>query len=228
MSCPRSATRSDVRSANKVDTTKGVNSKHDCLFNVCGTARTARGYRGAGDVGGGVMATPGWYPDPSGGGGRRYWDGYRWTTSTTPPTQPPTSNTTLWIVLTAVIVPGVILGSCSLITASNNQKAAEKATATSRVPSGPSDQEIASLARAQINAQHASWQIYITNVTYRSGVLRVAMQIDRRNDKDLAETVAHAVVNAIRLGSSAELKREVHWVEVTDGTGVHIAQESVS
>jgi hypothetical protein len=34
-------------------------------------------------------APPGWYPDPAGGPGRRWWDGYEWTDATVLPQQPP-------------------------------------------------------------------------------------------------------------------------------------------
>jgi Domain of unknown function (DUF4328)/Protein of unknown function (DUF2510) len=34
-------------------------------------------------------APPGWYPDPAGGPGQRWWDGYAWTESTVLPQQPP-------------------------------------------------------------------------------------------------------------------------------------------
>ena len=42
-------------------------------------------------------APPGWYPDPAGGPGRRWWDGYAWTEATvlpqlTPPPPPPWAN----------------------------------------------------------------------------------------------------------------------------------------
>lgn len=35
------------------------------------------------------MSAPGWYPDPRGGGGRRYWDGVRWTDQVQQPGQYP-------------------------------------------------------------------------------------------------------------------------------------------
>jgi len=34
-------------------------------------------------------APPGWYPDPAGGPGRRWWDGYAWTEAVVLPAQPP-------------------------------------------------------------------------------------------------------------------------------------------
>lgn len=34
-------------------------------------------------------APPGWYPDPAGGPGQRWWDGYAWTDATVVPQQPP-------------------------------------------------------------------------------------------------------------------------------------------
>lgn len=41
------------------------------------------------DPGGYPGAPPGWYPDPAGGPGQRWWDGYAWTESTVLPQQPP-------------------------------------------------------------------------------------------------------------------------------------------
>jgi uncharacterized Tic20 family protein len=37
---------------------------------------------------------PGWYPDPQGGGGQRYWDGARWTEHTAPPATAPAAPPT--------------------------------------------------------------------------------------------------------------------------------------
>lgn len=41
------------------------------------------------DASGYPGAPPGWYPDPAGGPGLRWWDGYAWTDSTVLPEQPP-------------------------------------------------------------------------------------------------------------------------------------------
>lgn len=35
------------------------------------------------------MTQPGWYPDPSGGDGKRYWDGHQWSAVAVPPPEPP-------------------------------------------------------------------------------------------------------------------------------------------
>jgi uncharacterized protein DUF4328/uncharacterized protein DUF2510 len=39
-------------------------------------------------------APPGWYPDPAGGPGQRWWDGYAWTDAVVMPTSPPPPPTT--------------------------------------------------------------------------------------------------------------------------------------
>jgi hypothetical protein len=44
---------------------------------------------GVSDASGYPGAPPGWYPDPAGGPGRRWWDGYTWTEATVLPRQPP-------------------------------------------------------------------------------------------------------------------------------------------
>jgi hypothetical protein len=41
------------------------------------------------DSGGYPGAPPGWYPDPAGGPGQRWWDGYAWTEATVLPSVPP-------------------------------------------------------------------------------------------------------------------------------------------
>jgi len=41
------------------------------------------------DVSGYPGAPPGWYPDPAGGPGQRWWDGYSWTDAVAVPDQPP-------------------------------------------------------------------------------------------------------------------------------------------
>jgi hypothetical protein len=41
------------------------------------------------DLSGYPGAPPGWYPDPAGGPGQRWWDGYAWTEATVQPAVPP-------------------------------------------------------------------------------------------------------------------------------------------
>ena len=39
-------------------------------------------------------ASPGWYPDPSDGGKRRYWDGHAWDDAIPAPVKPPGQEST--------------------------------------------------------------------------------------------------------------------------------------
>jgi hypothetical protein len=58
---------------------------------------------------------PGWYPDPSGAPGQRYWDGRAWHASPGPP--PSASSTTgrAWLVVLAVVV--LFFGGCAALIA---------------------------------------------------------------------------------------------------------------
>ena len=63
---------------------------------------------------------PGWYPDPSGGPGQRYWDGSKWTDvnvpSTPPPIGPPIarrSTSPLKVLLTIGAVMFALVGGCA-------------------------------------------------------------------------------------------------------------------
>jgi len=52
------------------------------------------------------MPPPGWYQDPQGGWGRRWWDGARWTDHVTVPTTPPAKEASrnLAVVFTVEVV----------------------------------------------------------------------------------------------------------------------------
>lgn len=60
-------------------------------------------------------ALPGWYPDPSGTPGQRYFDGTSWTehrTAASP--QPAKSKAWLWVL---VLVPVLLFGGCATLLA---------------------------------------------------------------------------------------------------------------
>ena len=56
---------------------------------------------------------PGWYPDPSGVPGRRYWDGWRWNLAVSSPPPPKKNSNALLIIgiIGAVFVGLIIVGS---------------------------------------------------------------------------------------------------------------------
>lgn len=89
-------------------------------------------------------ASPGWYPDPAGGGGQRYWDGRQWAASGPPSRQSKPGNWKTLAVVVAVGVgfPAVIL---AFLTVANNNRTAtpttpatETTTATATVTRQPS------------------------------------------------------------------------------------------
>jgi len=70
---------------------------------------------------------PGWYPDPSGGPGQRYWDGSKWTDvnvpSTPPPIGPPIarrSASPLKVLLIIGAVMFALVGGCAACVAAIN------------------------------------------------------------------------------------------------------------
>lgn len=87
------------------------------------------------------MTSPGWYPDPAGSGGQRYWDGRQWAASGPPPRRSKPGNWKALAVVVAVGVgfPAVIL---AFLTVANNNRtvttATETTTATATVTRQPS------------------------------------------------------------------------------------------
>ena len=68
------------------------------------------------------MTQPGWYPDPAGGPGKRYWDGQQWgeeILTASPPARPPepvkNGNAFLWAggLLSIVVLVALVGGSCA-------------------------------------------------------------------------------------------------------------------
>lgn len=70
------------------------------------------------------------------------------------------------------------------------------------------------------------WAQYITGFSFHTGLLKVAVQVDRESPagKEIGENTATAVRNFLRAAHAPDLSG-VDWVVATDGTGVDIAQE---
>lgn len=67
---------------------------------------------------------PGWYPDPAGGGGQRYWDGTAWGPVAPPPQPPPPPRrSSVWPAFLAGVSPALLIvglpllccGSCGVL-----------------------------------------------------------------------------------------------------------------
>lgn len=85
------------------------------------------------------VSPPGWYPDPTGRRGRRYWDGHRWSaaavaTPPLPPTKPPNSSRLLILFsVGGAILVVVVFGLIALTTSQDDEPSA----AETRTPTTP-------------------------------------------------------------------------------------------
>ena len=60
------------------------------------------------------MPPPGWYQDPQGGWGRRWWDGGRWTDHLAVPTTPPAKDASRNLALVFTVEVALAVGAFSL------------------------------------------------------------------------------------------------------------------
>jgi hypothetical protein len=71
------------------------------------------------------------------------------------------------------------------------------------------------------------WAPYVAGFSFHSGILKMAVQVDRTSadGKAVADQAAKSVANFIRAGAPPELSG-VNWVVATDGAGTDTAQYS--
>ena len=93
---------------------------------------------------------PGWYPDPSGGPGQRYWDGTKWTDVNVPPSTPPigprnarrsTSPLKVLLIIGAVIFG--LVGGCTACVAAIGHNSSTSTNSTSTPPSAATHSQTA-------------------------------------------------------------------------------------
>lgn len=119
---------------------------------------------------------------------------------------------------------------------STSEPAAGPTTTTAEAEPSATDERVAEVAEAYVTENlggdpaSSSWGRYVTGYTYRSGVLRVAVQVDGASPqgRQTREQAARAIANFISLGSPPAEMTAVDWVEATDGAGTHIAQNAVN
>jgi len=116
--------------------------------------------------------------------------------------------------------------------------------ARSSAPVVSADQQVAAAAEAyvkenwglapdaswqgvQCTAGMTCWQPYIVRFEFSSGVLRPTLQIDGGGQKALGQKAAQNMASFIGF-SKEPWAQQIDWVEVVDGAGVHVAQESVT
>ncbi|WP_205267455.1 DUF2510 domain-containing protein [Mycolicibacterium sphagni] len=64
---------------------------------------------------------PGWYPDPWGGPGQRYWDGRQWTAATVAGS--PKHRVWLLVLVAVIAVPVLFFGGCAAVIAFGSRNA---------------------------------------------------------------------------------------------------------
>jgi Protein of unknown function (DUF2510)/Domain of unknown function (DUF4352) len=73
-------------------------------------------------------APAGWYPDPSGAPGQRYFDGQQWTSHAPPP--PKQSHTGLWVGLSVLAAVVLFFGGCTALMVVGMNKADDPGSVT--------------------------------------------------------------------------------------------------
>ncbi len=143
------------------------------------------------------------------------------TTTTAPPTSPPaptaTSPTAAPAPTTTTAPPApAVSGDQQIATAAENYIKENWGMAPD-----------ASWQAFECTAGMTCWQPYVVQFEFQSGVLRPTLQIDRTSQKPLGQKAAQNMASFIGF-SKEPWAQQIDWVEVMDGTGVHVAQESVT
>lgn len=123
---------------------------------------------------------------------------------------------------------------------SKEREAKEKKTTSSKEPT-PTETEAASSTpeedwlREQFGVDSFTeilitdptlWGRYVNGVERKGDRLHVRLQVDRDTDQELADRAAHAIANFVRFSDDERVK-DIDWVVVEDGAGVHMAQEMI-
>ncbi len=66
---------------------------------------------------------PGWYPDPWGQPGQRYWDGRQWTATAVPAA--PRRRTGVWVLVAVIAVAMLFFGGCAAVIAFGSRNASD-------------------------------------------------------------------------------------------------------
>lgn len=103
-----------------------------------------------------------------------------------------------------------------------------KITTLPRTPEpAPTIDTLATAARQQIDENYSAttWYPFMADVTEAHGVLRITLQVDR-HDADASELADRAAIAVRNLVATSDALKSITWVEILDGTGAHITQES--
>lgn len=151
------------------------------------------------------MTTPGWYPDPLGGSGSRYWNGTQWdgATGAAPVEFPeeeetaldePKPNRSRWVVPALLVVVGVLVGVLLAVLWPEPRKS-EPAASPATSPQAPT------ISPAEVAAAH----------------VKISMQQKLDTDPDLSRYDLK-VVDVVLVNKSGNEYKGIATVKTKDGT----------
>jgi hypothetical protein len=130
-------------------------------------------------------SAPGWYPDPSGAGGQRYFDGTQWTDNRTA-AHKAASKAWIWAVVAAVVVVAI---GFSVLTSMSSKVAQENAGDGHTPGTGGSPSllpgQVAPTAHLNDPVRDGKFQFVVTGVSNQRGYFVVYMNV--RNIGDQAQ-----------------------------------------
>lgn len=129
------------------------------------------------------------------------------------------------VVLGAII--WAVVSMCSSVGSSSESEAsrsnAGSTSSSSNLASAAEAELLSSLGSSTFLGSGVDWAQHIVKITNKRDDLYVAIQVDRSSP--LSDDLAQRTVRGVNNFLSSDLKKEIDWIIVTDGTGVVMEQK---
>lgn len=138
------------------------------------------------------MSAPGWYPDPSGNGGMRYFNGNDWSEYRRPPnTPPPKQSNTGKVVLFSILGVVLFFAGCGALLAAGSSEDDTGDTASSVAPLPPPSPADDGRLPGQVNptggigeeVRDGKFAFVVSGIYKQEGFVTVHMQVTNIGDR---------------------------------------------